>query len=74
MMPSLGKEPKKRKVIRIHVYNQVLDIDHTDEKEVIEVTHSVKNVKLIDNELVIEIYNPELNEVYTKKITLDVKF
>lgn len=67
------EEVRKRKIIRLTVFSSELGIDYIRELEPIEVTHSVRDVRFLDGKIVVEIFNPVLNEVYTKHVTLDVK-
>jgi hypothetical protein len=64
---------KYRKRIRLSVFNYELGIEFIREIEQIDVTHTIKDVKLVDGNIVVEIYNPQLNEVYSRKITLDIQ-
>lgn len=67
------EEVKRRKIIRLTVFSSELGIDYIRELEPIEVTHTIRDIKLSDGIITVEIFNPVLNEVYTKHITLDVK-
>jgi hypothetical protein len=67
------EEPKKRKIIRLTVHSSELGIDYVREIEPIDVTHTVRDIRFVDGNIIVEIFNPSMNEVYTKTITLDVK-
>ena len=72
MMPGQSAEEElRKKIIKITVSSA--DIQYTETIEVKDLRYSVKDVKMKDNKVYVEIYNPELNDSYTETIKIEIR-
>ena len=71
---SLEKEKEiRRKVIRVTVTSKDPHIDYTEEIELQDISLKVTGAKLVNNQIILQIYNPTLNITEEREIKLKVK-
>jgi hypothetical protein len=65
-------EPKRKKFIKIVVSSSEVGLQYTKEVETRDVKCTIRSVSMKEGIVVVEIYDPSLNEIYIEKINVKV--
>lgn len=66
------QEERRKKIIRVTVTSEESEIDYTKEVELTDINFKVTGAKLVNNEIILDIYNPVLQITEQRTIKLKV--